>query len=152
IVSTLRSPVNQGGGFVLARPRGKIRQGKDCKRSFTEEPSVFDIHQSIGRDGEIDERRVGKYIDGLMEEFAASPEAQPIIEQYGGVSWAAMMMDYAFNYIGTSVPKMALRDFNEVVFDLFPRKVSTEPDSAPQVIAELRAFWSFLHRQYGLPN
>jgi hypothetical protein len=113
---------------------------------------MFNIHQSIYKGGEIDERRVGQYIDGLMEEFSNSAEAQPIMEQYGDVSWAAMMMEYAFRYLGVNMPKMSPVDFNEVVFELFPRKVSVEAEAAPQVVAELRAFWSFLHRQYGLAN
>jgi hypothetical protein len=115
---------------------------------------MFDIHQSVySSDGaEMDESRVADYIHGLMEEFAASPEAQPLIEQHGKVGWAAMMMDYAFSYIGSSVPKLSVADCNEVVFDLFPRKVSTEAETAFEIIAELRAFWDFVYRQYGMAN
>jgi hypothetical protein len=114
---------------------------------------MFDIHQPIhDRDGEIDGERVDKYIDGLMEEFVASAEAQPVFDQYGNSGWPAMMMDYAINYPGVTPPEMSLADFNEVVFELFPRKVSTPPESAPVIVAELRAFWSFLQRQYGLAN
>jgi hypothetical protein len=63
-----------------------------------------------------------------------------------------MMMEYAFDYVGVSVPEMSVRHFNEVVFELFPRKVSTEAESAFPIIAELRAFWDFVHRQHGLAN
>ncbi len=114
---------------------------------------MFDIQQSIeDRDGEIDERRVDKYIDGLMREFVASAEAQPVFDQYGNSGWPALMMEYAINYPGLTPPAMSLADFNEVVFQLFPRKVSTPPESTPSIVAELRAFWSFLQRQYGLAN
>jgi len=115
---------------------------------------MFDIHQSIfdRRSGELDERYVEKYVDGLMEEFAASPEAQPIIEQFGDVEWVGNMLDFAFQYVGVEVPKMSVRDFDEILFDLFPRKISVEPESADAIVAELRAFWSFVHRQYGLAN
>ncbi len=114
---------------------------------------MFDIHQSIfDRYEEIDESLVAEYIDGLMEAFAASPEAQPIIEEHGQVSWAGMFLDYAFRYLGVPIPKMSVRDFKEIVFELFPEKVSTEPESAPVIIAELRAFWQFLEREYHLPN
>jgi hypothetical protein len=47
---------------------------------------------------------------------------------------------------------MTLSDFNEVLFQIFPRKVSVEADQAAPIIAELRAFWSFLARQYSLEN
>jgi hypothetical protein len=114
---------------------------------------VFDVHQPVyDRHGEHDEAKVKRYIDGLMQEFANSPEAQPVIEEYGPLNWAAMMMQYALDYLGATPPKMSLRDFNEVVFSLFPRKVAVEPESAPEIIAELRAFWTFLQRQYGLKN
>ena len=115
---------------------------------------MFDIHQSIfdPKSGELDDRRVEQYVNGLMEDFAASPEARPIIDQYGDVGWAAMMMDYAFNYLGILVPKLSVPDFNEIVYDLFPRKVSTEAESAFAIVAELRAFWDFVDRQYGLDN
>jgi len=113
---------------------------------------MFDVRQSIhDRHGEIDPDRASKYIDGLMKEFAASPEGQPVYAEGGG-SWPAMMMQYAVDYQGATPPEMSLADFNEVVFGLFPRKVSTEPESAPEIVAELRAFWAFLQRQYGLPN
>lgn len=114
---------------------------------------MFDIHQRIvDEHGEIDWERVEPYIDGLMREFAESPEAQPIIEREGGVGWAGTMMDYAVNYCGTTPAKMTPADFSEVVFALFPRKVSTDPERASEIVAELKAFWSFVHRQYGLRN
>ncbi len=114
---------------------------------------MFDIRQSIyDKHEEIDEERTGEYIEGLMEEFAASPEAQPVIDQFGRLGWAATMMDYSINYFGETPATMSLASFDEVVFDIFPRKVSTEPDSAAEIISELRAFWSFVHRQYALPN
>jgi hypothetical protein len=114
---------------------------------------MFDIHQSVrNRHGEQDERLVYKYIDGLMKAFAESPEARPLIEQGENVGWAGMMLEYYFNHIGGDFDTMTLPDFNEIVFDLFPRKVSTPPESAPGIIAELKAFWSFVHRQYGLKS
>lgn len=114
---------------------------------------MFDIHQPIhDQHGEIDEERVESYINGLMDEFVASTEAQPVFDQYGSSDWPVLMMQYAIDYLGVTPHKMSLRDFNEVVFELFPRKVSTEPESAASIVAELRAFWSFLHRQYGLAS
>jgi len=114
---------------------------------------MFDIHQDIRDEhGEQDEARTQEYIDGLMTEFAQSAEAQPIQQTSGGVTWAAMMLEYAFNYLGCTPSEMTLRDFNEVLFELFPRKVSVEADQAGTIVAELRAFWSFVARQYGLDN
>jgi hypothetical protein len=43
-------------------------------------------------------------------------------------------------------------DFEEVLFELFPRKVAVEPEAAAEIVDELRAFWTFLERAYSLPN
>ena len=94
---------------------------------------MFNIHQTIyDKHGELDERRTEKYIDGLMEQFAASPEAQPIIEQYGNVCWAGMMMEYDFSYLGVPIPDLSLPDFDE----------------AQSLQARYHLVW-FQHRQLG---
>ena len=116
--------------------------------------TVFDIHQDVfdEESGERDSDKVEEYIDGLMEEFAASPEAKPLPDSGAGVGWAATMMEYALDYLGVTPAEMSRRDFEEVVFHLFPRKVSTEPETGLAIIEELRAFWRFVQRQYGLTN
>jgi uncharacterized protein YjgD (DUF1641 family) len=114
---------------------------------------MFDIRQSIyNQHGEIDEKRVEEYVEGIMDEFFASAEAKPVFDQYGNSEWSILMMKFAIEYIGVTPHKMSLAQFNEILFDLFPRKVSTESDSAESIVAELRAFWNFLYRQYGLMN
>ena len=114
---------------------------------------MFDVHQSIfDEHGEQDSERADDYIHSLMDEFADSPEADPIFEEIGDIGWAASMMEFCINYIGEPPPEMSLIDFEEVVFELFPRKVSVDPEAAPEIIKELTAFWKFLDRQYDLPN
>lgn len=114
---------------------------------------MFDVHQTIfDRHGESDEILIQKYIEGLMAEFAESSEAQPVEDTYGEIGWAATMMHYAINYMGCTPPEMTLPDFSEVLFELFPRKVSVEADQAGAIVAELQAFWRFMARQYGLDN
>jgi hypothetical protein len=115
---------------------------------------VFDIHRSpVDPDsGELNEKAAARYTEHLIDEFAESPEGKALAEQSGGVgSWVALMFEYAFHYIGAHLPKMTTRDMSEVLFELFPRKVSTDASSAPEIVAELRAFWQFLQRQYHLP-
>jgi hypothetical protein len=63
-----------------------------------------------------------------------------------------MMIDLAANYNGVAPATMSPSDFDEVLFELFPRKVSVEPEQASAIVNELKAFWQFLHRQYGLGN
>jgi hypothetical protein len=112
---------------------------------------MFDIQQQVFDDG-YDEDKVHDYINGLMDEFAASPEAKPWLDAGRQLGYAGMMMEYGLNYPGVTPAKMSLADFNEVVFNLFPRKVSTEAEEAPAIIEELAAFWQFIERQYGLRN
>jgi hypothetical protein len=114
---------------------------------------MFDIHQSLYSEyGDRDEDKLGQYIDGLLEAFAESPEGAAFFQEYGDVGWAGHMMHYYFDYIGGALPEMTARDLQKVLFELFPRKVSTEPESAAEIIAEVRAFWTFVKRQYGLKN
>jgi len=114
---------------------------------------MFDIHQSVvDKYGEPDEVRAEEYTDGIMAEFAASPEGQAIERELGSVGWAGMMIDYGLDYLSRTPARMTVADFNEVLFDLFPRKVSAEAERAGQIVTELRAFWTFVDRQYGLAN
>ena len=114
---------------------------------------MFDFYQSIHDEhGEQDEEQVEEYIDELMEQFGESPEAQPVLVAYGNIGWAGSMLEYFFNYIGSSPAKMTTRDFNEVLFELIPRKVSVEAERAGEIVAELRAFWSFVLREYASKN
>jgi hypothetical protein len=115
---------------------------------------MFDIHQSVFEkySGELDEDRAEDYIDELMEAFGQSPEGQAVAEEDSRAGWAAMLMDYGFRYLGLSVAEMSASDVREVVFEIFPSKVSTDAESAGEVVAELKAFWSFLLRAYSLPN
>jgi hypothetical protein len=93
---------------------------------------MFDSHQSIfDEHGETDHDRVADYFDGLMNEFAQSPEAKPLPE---GVHWTGMMLRFAVDYLGATPATMSLGDFKEIVFELFPRKLSTEPENAPTIV------------------
>ncbi len=114
---------------------------------------MFDIHNSpVDEYGEWDDGAVEDYCQELMEQFADSPEGCATVEHYGCVGWAHSFLYYGFSYLGLAPPEMSRDDVEEILFDIFPRKVSTEAESADEIIGELRAFWEFLTRQYKLPN
>lgn len=114
---------------------------------------TFDIHRPLtNQHGEIDEAIAGEFEAELMERFAESPEASPIIERTGEVGGAGSMLEYGRIYEGVTVTTMGKRELSRVLLDVFPRKVSCEPSSAPEIVEELRAFWSFVRREFGLPN
>ncbi|MCA9146502.1 MAG: hypothetical protein H6821_15575 [Planctomycetaceae bacterium] len=114
---------------------------------------MFDIHQSpIDEDGDWDDGRVEDYCNGAMDAFAESPEGTACAEYFGSIGWTQTFLYYAFSYLGTSPTEMSQRDIDEILFDLFPRKTSTEPETANEIVGELRAFWQFLEREYQLAN
>jgi hypothetical protein len=104
---------------------------------------MFDIHR-------VNFKKLDEYIDGLMDEFAASPEGKAALEAGDDLAGAQWMIHFALNYLGVTPPKMKLRDFNEVVFEIIPRQFSTEAENGPGFIRDMQAFWQFAQRQYGL--
>lgn len=115
---------------------------------------AFNIHESIAnRYGEIDEKRARNYQEQLVKLFQESPEAKALEEQASGVGgWVDITLEYGMSYLGVTPPKMSPDELKEILFDLFPRKVSTLPEVAPDIIQELQAFWKFLQREFGLAN
>ena len=112
---------------------------------------MFDFHQpSLDPDGEFDEGRIHHYIEGLMAAFAASAEAQRLPPDR--MNWVHPMLSFGFSYDGVSPADMTRNEFEEVLFELFPRKVSTDADQAESIIAELQAFWTFAAREFAAAN
>lgn len=115
--------------------------------------NIFDAKAPIfNEDGEIDEGACHAYLDGLMSAFEASPEGQALLASHGYLGWVAMMGDFATGYRGAAPLEMTLADFREVLWELFPRKVSCPPTDAPEIIAALSAFWTFADRAFLAPH
>jgi hypothetical protein len=113
---------------------------------------MFDIHSDPFRGGSWDEGDFEDYTRALMEAFVESPEAEAFEEQYGEVGWAYHFIEFGLSYVGETPATMTVRGANELLYEVFPRKMSVEPEAATEIVAELRAFWRFLHRQYALPR
>jgi hypothetical protein len=115
---------------------------------------AFDIKRPVidRESGEYDEQAALAYQDAILELFANSPERIAYSEQGSEIGWTSMFLEYAMSYLGLTPPEMGEGDFNEVLFEIIPRKVAVGPEEAPDIVAELRAFWSFLGRAYELPN
>jgi hypothetical protein len=113
----------------------------------------FDINQAVfDEQGTYLEEPALRYEEVLMEQFAASPEGQAIIERGTELGWAGAMIHYAISYLGVTPPMMTPRDLEAVAYSLFPRKVITEKGDGAEIIQELGAFWRFLLRAYQLPQ
>jgi hypothetical protein len=113
---------------------------------------MFDINQDLFADGELDEKGKEEYSKALLALFEASPEGLMIAKKYGSLRWAFAMLDMNFNYIQDNLPDIDSDDFCEILFDLLPEKESVSADAATAIIEELRAFWSFLAREFKLSN
>jgi hypothetical protein len=115
---------------------------------------AFDIRQNLfDRDGMPVEKKVGQYLQELIRLFRESPEGQVLEDEglYPGF-WVNSMVDYGIDYLGVSPARLSPDQLRELLFDIFPRKVSADADEAPQAIHELQAFWQFAQREFQLEN
>ncbi len=113
----------------------------------------FDISEAVfDEQGTYLEEQAARYEEALMDQFAASPEGQALKERGIELGWARAMLHYAITYPGVTPPTMTVSDLEEVLYDLFPRKVITERGDGAEIIQELRAFWRFVERVYHLPQ
>lgn len=113
----------------------------------------FNIHQQVfDDDGEYLEKEGQHYLDQLAVLFEASPEAQELHKQDMEPSWTRMLLEYAVNYLGVTPPQMTAHDLQELLFDVVPRKISAPAEDAPDIICEMRLFWTFLGREFHLGN
>lgn len=109
----------------------------DLMKAFAELPSDGD---------EIDSEARETLEDALLERFAESPEAEPL----DVIDTCSIVMGYAADYFGETIATMTPADLREIVFEILPRKLATEASAAGPIVAELRAFFTFLKREFGL--
>ena len=142
----------------------KILKAKGLGLKMPEEPvnSMVVLRARMGfgifsnrrlmEDGEPDYEALEEYYDNAMGQFAASNEGKEVIERFGDVGWVASFLEYGASYLGETVETMSRDDAREIVFDIIPRKVSTEAESADEIIFELRKFWEFVDRVHHCPE
>jgi hypothetical protein len=118
--------------------------------------NMFDINElaEILENGEEGEAALTRYQDALLKLFSESPEGLELKKNYPDFGfWSAQLIYYGFAHIGVDLTHMTVNNVEEIVLDLFPRKISlTSPESAKDAIPELVAFWTYLGREYGLDN
>ena len=114
---------------------------------------TFNIHQQVfDRDGLPLEKKASQYQDQLLQLFEQSPERQALRDEGIEAGWANLLIDFGMHYLSVTPPQMTPPHLREILFDLFPRKVSASADEAPDIIRELQAFWQFLQRAFHLEN
>ena len=117
---------------------------------------MFDVHTSVldpEYGEELDEERLEEYINALMAEFEQSPEAEAFLEEFDtSLGWPATYMQYAAQYFSATPATISAGETAEILFEIFPRKVSVKSERAGEIVAELRAFWQYLKRTRSLEN
>lgn len=104
-----------------------------------------DEHDDDGAHAAVRARR-----EDLCHRFATSAEAEPLTESQRG--WAELLLVYAYDYDKVEAQALTPDEIRFVVFDLFPRKVSCEPDAADDIVVGLRGFLGFLGHAIGLDD
>src|ERR1700738_2136130 len=107
---------------------------------------TFDIFQ-VFEHNHLFEEKTRAYQNQLVYLFEQSPEGQALFDEDNEPCWASMMMDYGADYFGCNPPQMSSSELHQILFNIFPRKVSASADEAPAIIHELQAFWRFLQRE-----
>ncbi len=111
-------------------------------------PGVFDIRaENRNQDGVIDGTWANEFEQELVARFEKSPEASGVVD---AGSWTGSMLDFGVSYLDVSVAEIGANELREILFELFPRKMSCEPDDAAAIVKELRAFWTWVKREFHL--
>jgi len=113
---------------------------------------TFDIRLLDNLDYDDAEPLLHDYIEGLISQFAESPEGEAYAQdhaEFGG--WIGTFTEIAYLYDGFTLSKMTKNDVATVMEHQLPRKVTLlDPSEAEDAIPELVAFWNFLKREYKL--
>ena len=98
----------------------------------------------------IDERRLMTLMDELVRR---REEATPDEEEPGWRgAWVAMLAEYSSTHLGRTVATLDAGGLEEVLFEIVPRKVTTEPSAATEIVEDVRALYRHLEREWALPQ
>jgi hypothetical protein len=110
---------------------------------------TFDVRRQLESE-DYDEKDFSHYVEELQALFAESAEAKALEDR--DATWVDPFVRYAFDYCGATPATMGPEDVEEVLLDVYPRKVMTEPEDAKGIVNETRAFFKFLEREFKLEN
>ncbi len=112
----------------------------------------FDIKRLS--DFEPGEEEIYEYQDELLDLFVNSPEGKARLQEDDGMTfWARSIIEYGYNYVGVALHKMDANHMEELLTEVFPRKISlAAPEDADEGLPAMIAFWEYLKREYQLAN
>lgn len=132
----------------------KLREGVEIDLSAPW-PAVFPDEIDDEFDEDLDEDAVYAEIDEISEAFRRSDEARRLAGW--SPEWLSAVLDvlgdYGFKYFGARLTELEVGEVDEIVFDLYPSKVTIEDAAeADQIWNELIAVWRWLEREHLNPN
>ena len=103
-------------------------------------------------DGGVKSAAAQAYYQRAWDVFSESEEAEQVISRCGNIGFFHNLIEFGIEYLGEIVDEMTPGSVDEFLLNYVPRKVSTTPDRADELVFELTMFWEFLDRVYGLPG
>jgi len=163
-VVELEAAIAELGGSLSLAQRVKVRAVLAAREAARAPLLAIEEELAVGGDvDEVDDGGAGEGTggdagDGEPDDDAA--EREDAIRRFAESShargveprWAEMALEYGARYEGVPFSTFDADTLGEVVFDLFPRKVSCEPSAAREIVRSLRAFWTFARDVLGHPN
>jgi hypothetical protein len=127
-----------------------VSDRRDILSAHQEDPMAFDFAQTyLDEYGSPDERAAQLYERELVRIFETSPEGQEVLAQGFGSGWVGFLVQYGASHVGVTPATMTAEALEDILFEVFPRKVSCDGSAAPGIVAELRAFFRFARREFG---
>lgn len=96
--------------------------------------------------GRFDEDGLARYLDELLERFERSPEFGELAAGEG--LYIDCVLRYGVAYQEVPPASLSARDLRVILLELFPRKVVCPPRAASAIVAQLRAYLSFVKREW----
>jgi len=112
----------------------------------------FDINQMFfDNQGYFLEEEAEQYIDTLCQRFVESEEGKAYL-QGQEADWSQLFLDLVIRRFGMSLQYVYTEVMREIFYDVIPASVVIDIEDASDVIAELKAFFHFLKREFNLKN
>jgi len=137
-VIELEAAIEELGGALTKEQEGKVR-AVEAARDVALAPLLAIGASKDDDEDDVDDGELEREREEVIGRFSESPLAGGIPE----LRWIDLSLRYGAEFEGVSFSEFNARVLHEVLFGLFPRKVSCESSAAPEIIRSLRAFWTF---------
>lgn len=134
-VIELEAAIDELGGVLTEEQKGKVRAVKAAREVARAPLSAIGAPEDDDEDDDENERERQEVIGRFSKSLHAGSGPD--------LDWIDLSLRYGADYEGVSLSAFDARVLRNVVFEIFPRKVSCDASAAPEIIRSLRAFWAF---------